>query len=346
MRRRKFLLTSGSTVLSSNVLTSLQKPVVGVDFNLSAVPDRSPKNIDSVLLRFENFNLTPFYLDESITMDVTFEFNIDGKSPVTRSVTGLSFVNGEEINLAKIRDRTGKDVSNIIIDPLNNSESRIDGDININIDHPDISDGFYNRSFEISKESITDDFDDDSLNTSKWSFIGDGASFTESSNQIELISNSSARPYLRTDSGAVDGENGGSVNVGSRAKINNNGIFGQIKIYGWWDGNYDGKYDTPVNAVGLYADDSSSNAEIRIFEGGSARSPDSTSVSGLNSYTDWETDISGNFSDFDVTVYKDGSQILSKSNLTFTPTNNSPYVAVSARETESTTSFDNINISI
>jgi hypothetical protein len=348
MRRRKFLLASGSTALSGNVLTSLQRPALGLDFKLSYIPDRKPKNIDSILIRFQDFYLTPLYLDDRISMDIEVEFDIESKSSVTKSITDLSFTNGEKINISKIRERTGVDLSKIVIDGLNSSGSRIDGSIYVKVSHPDVSNKLYNRSFEISKKSITDDFDDGSLNTSKWSFIGDsvGASFIESSSQIKLISNSKTRPYLRTNSKVINGENGNAVNLRSRAKINKDGVFGQIQMYGWWDGNYEGKFETPVNAVGFHVDDIDSVGEIRIIEGGSRRSPASTSVSGLNSYSNWEIDLSGNFSNFDVTVYKDESQILSVSDLTFAPTNNSQYVAVSARETESTTSFDEVDISI
>lgn len=154
MKRREFLLATGCTILSGSAIGSSQRPAVGLEFQLSAVPDEKPTNIDSILVKFTSFKITPLYLDESSGLDITVELDIEGEPPITKSVSGLSFTNGRTIDRAKIQDKSEKDLSQVVIDELDKSGSNLQGDIYVRVNHPDISERTYNQSVEINQSNV------------------------------------------------------------------------------------------------------------------------------------------------------------------------------------------------
>lgn len=153
MNRRKFLLASGSTILTGSALGSFRRPALGLELELSAVPNREPKNIDSLLIEFTNLEITPFYLDEGLGLDITVKLDIEGEDPVEKSVSGLSFANGQTIDKEKIQT-AGKDLSQIVIDGLDKSGSNLRGNIFVRVSHEDISAQTYNKSFNINRGNI------------------------------------------------------------------------------------------------------------------------------------------------------------------------------------------------
>lgn len=66
MERRKFLLATGSAVLSGATLGVTQKPSFALEFELSGIPNRNPSNVNSILVQFSRFKLTPRYVDYKI----------------------------------------------------------------------------------------------------------------------------------------------------------------------------------------------------------------------------------------------------------------------------------------
>lgn len=70
MKRREFLLASGSAILTGTAIGSLQRPALGLEFEISAVPSKKPMNIDSILIEFTNFDMTPTYLDERMNHEI------------------------------------------------------------------------------------------------------------------------------------------------------------------------------------------------------------------------------------------------------------------------------------
>lgn len=158
MERRKFLLASGSAVLAGNGIGLLQRPVLGLEFELSATPNRDPSNVDSILIEFTDLKIMPNYLDESTGIDIKAELDIENRKPVEKTVSGLSFNNGEIIDADTIKRRSGEDLSFLSVDELNKSTS-LGGDIRILVSHPDISDKSYQKRFTISQTNIIDNFE-------------------------------------------------------------------------------------------------------------------------------------------------------------------------------------------
>lgn len=114
MERRRFLVASGSTILAGTALNSLQRPAVGLDFEISTVPNRKPSDVDSILIEFTNLEITPSYLDDSEDLGIKIELDIDGKDPITKTVSSLSFTNNQTIDSSYISSETGTDLSQTV----------------------------------------------------------------------------------------------------------------------------------------------------------------------------------------------------------------------------------------
>lgn len=347
MKRRNFIVTSTGLLGLGSLSNAIGgQSAIGISFSIPQKFTPSQVQNNNVVVTISDITIKTTNISDissDIILDLQLYTDTDNLRFASIKQYNLSLNSSDDIIRIpsvslNINSASNRDISNASLVKLR-----------LVANHPDITKEYSTETLVGSTKTITDDFDDGSLDTSKWRFIdpSGGASYMESSSRIKLVGGSGSRPYLRTESQIIDGANGNSINLESRAKINTEGNSGQIQMYGWWDGNYSGTYDTPVNAVGVHINDTSeNNADIRIYEGGSVRQLASTSVSGLNSYNNWELDLSGDFSNFTVTVYKDGDQILSESGLSFSPTNNSPYATVVAREVESTTSFDDLSITI
>jgi hypothetical protein len=160
MKRRKFLLATGSTILTGSTISSIQHPAIGLEFEISAVPNKQPSNIDSILIQFTSLKITPLYLDEDKRLDITVELDIEGESPVTKSASGLGFTNGKTIDRTKIKNEGGEDLSSVVIDGINESGDSLRGDICVRVDHPNISQKSYSKSFIIGQTDIIEDFED------------------------------------------------------------------------------------------------------------------------------------------------------------------------------------------
>lgn len=147
MKRRTFLLTSGSGVLAGATLSGLQRPAFGLDFELTSVPDRKPKNIDSIQIDFSRFNLTPQYVDDSEDATVNIRVVIGSYSEsISKSV---SFTNGSSVKLSDLRPEIP-----ISVDNINTSKVSVDGEIQITVEHKSIGTETYNQTFEISDNPL------------------------------------------------------------------------------------------------------------------------------------------------------------------------------------------------
>jgi hypothetical protein len=151
MKRRKLLLSSGSAILTGSMIGTLQKPVLGLDFELSEPPNQDPKNLDSVVVEFDEFQINSKYIDE----------NNDIK---TRAVVELNGNKTESEEKVTVENGVLKDISDkfnpIFIDGIDTSKEYIEGKVSIILEHPDISDS-YEESFSVSGSgipaSVTDD---------------------------------------------------------------------------------------------------------------------------------------------------------------------------------------------
>lgn len=164
MRRRRFIVATGSAVLAGSAINSVKRPALGLDFELSAVPDTDPSNVESIVINFEKLELTPKYLNDDEKIDITLRLDFGGSKVKSKEFNQIGFSNYERLNIQKIADRTGKDASKIrsgSLDP--NSDSK--GKITVSVNHPDISET-YQKYFQInSYRGFWDDWADQPSDT-------------------------------------------------------------------------------------------------------------------------------------------------------------------------------------
>lgn len=147
MKRRSFLLTAGSAILSATGVRNLQKPAFGLEFELASVPDRDPSSVQSVLIDFSKFRLTPSYIDDSKEASIDINVSVDGHTGEASKTVGVT--NGEPVTSEDIRSETP-----IKLNGVSTSEDSISGEINIVVEHSSVGRKEYNQSFVISDNPI------------------------------------------------------------------------------------------------------------------------------------------------------------------------------------------------
>lgn len=147
MKRRKFLLASGSAVLSGTALSGLQRPVFGLEFELLTIPSTDASNIDSVLIDFGDFRLKPQYVDSSKDATISIEVVIGSYSnSISKSV---SVTNGQPVTASDLKSKIP-----ILLDSINTTKSSIDGEITIMVDHSSIGVEKYNQTFTVTDNPL------------------------------------------------------------------------------------------------------------------------------------------------------------------------------------------------
>lgn len=155
MERRKFLALSGSSVISGTAfLGSISSSGIAVEFQIGEVPDKNPRDVDSILIELEKLVMKPQYMDTSRVASVELILELS---------TGDKKVKDDNILL----DSNGSDLSNksefqqIKIEDVNNSSAdSIRGSIRIKLGHPDVSDEwvqFFTISESTSISTVTTD---------------------------------------------------------------------------------------------------------------------------------------------------------------------------------------------
>lgn len=148
MKRRKFLLASGSAILGSTGLYSnIQDPSVAVDFSLKTVNQTDPSSVEDVLVGFSKFNLYPQYIrsPESATITITVDIE-GGKNKQSSSDVLLT-------DRVKIDKSDLGSVIPITLSDVGTSDAFIYGSVEIRIDHPDVKDS-YRQRFAIGNSDI------------------------------------------------------------------------------------------------------------------------------------------------------------------------------------------------
>lgn len=144
MNRRRFVATSGSAVIGfSSFISEVNKPAVAVEFEITETPTKNPDNLDSLLLDFNKFKMIPRYVDENSEAEIKITLDIEGADPVS-STTNVQFKNGRKIS----KNDIGGSIP-VRIDGINSTETSLDAQVIIQINHPDISDS-YTQSFSIN----------------------------------------------------------------------------------------------------------------------------------------------------------------------------------------------------
>jgi hypothetical protein len=145
MRRRDFVLTSGSAILTGLATSNLHKPAVGINFELST-SDKDPSKVRSILVDFETLEITPQYLNENKNMNVQAKLEV-GNQTKTSDELQTSVKNGTTKQLEN-------DIDPIAIDGINTDNS-IRGTVTVLIDHPNIKDK-YAKTFTFASGNIPD----------------------------------------------------------------------------------------------------------------------------------------------------------------------------------------------
>lgn len=179
MKRRRFLLSSGSAVLTGTSITTLSyEPSLGTGFTITGVDaNRDLSNVDSIRVSFETLKITPYYLDESEDLDVTVSLQVGSSDPNIKRTTISSnqLENGKE-------HRLSGDIGGVLIDDLKLSgQNYVSGSVVIRANHPDIS-SRYEKTFKIRDLGIKliDGFEDEDLSE----YFGSTSRASISSNRV------------------------------------------------------------------------------------------------------------------------------------------------------------------
>lgn len=146
MRRRNFLLASGSTILTGSSTGILNKPSIGVEFDISGTPTENPSNVRSIFISFDTLSIEPRYIDtkESARVEVLLEVDNYG---VDTQESFITLHNGREKDISSEFDP-------LVVDGINaDNQSYISGTVSVEIDHPSIKDT-YDRRFNINDNLI------------------------------------------------------------------------------------------------------------------------------------------------------------------------------------------------
>lgn len=142
MRRRGFLLATGSALLGSSGLGG--KPTVGLEFEAVNVEQQDPSSIDSVMVDFKTFELLPQYVDESADASITFILDLEDHNRVSETVESVSLTNGEKTTYSDVQGELP-----IVKNGVESSDNILTGQIIIRVDHPSVSDS-YQELFSIT----------------------------------------------------------------------------------------------------------------------------------------------------------------------------------------------------
>lgn len=131
------------------------------------------------------------------------ELDVEDENPIIKSVSGISFSNGQTVDSTYIKSKTEKDLSQVFTDNLDNSNLR--GDVYVRVDHPNISQQSYRQSFEINQSNIIDDFEDGDI--------------SEYSGDTSVFSVSSSDPYEGTYHSVADSSSNNTHEMVNRTDL-------------------------------------------------------------------------------------------------------------------------------
>lgn len=164
MNRRRFSLLAGSTVLSSATLGSSTRGSVGVEFNISQVPQSDPSNVDILVVELNKLDLIPQYLDDTESLTVSASVNLDGVDSRMRTAD-VGFDNGVKTTLDDIEDDE-PNFRYFKFNPAGTDSNVLKGSIDITVRSSEIDES-YTQVFYISGSGVFHDkFEDQSF--SEW----------------------------------------------------------------------------------------------------------------------------------------------------------------------------------
>lgn len=164
MKRRNFVSASVSTVLSGVATSSLQRPAVGLNFEISE-PYKDPSKVNSLSLYFETLEITPRYLDGSDPITVQAEIETNKYGTAESNKHDITFENG-------VTEELSEKINPMVIDEID-ADSEISGSVTVKVKHPNIEEA-YIQDFGISDIRIPNSAE------SYWSLSsGSGTTFND-----------------------------------------------------------------------------------------------------------------------------------------------------------------------
>jgi hypothetical protein len=231
MKRRDFVVASGSAILSGYLIDNSNKPVFGAKFELTS-ENADPAKTQSVLLKFNRLRITPQYLDDNENLQVRVIVKFEDGTKKIKTADQISFENGQKIGLQEIQSRSSVDLSSILVDGISTSKSIFEGNVTIEVSHPQTGKKDYNRRIQLSETStIVDDFEDGNL--SEYSVVDSGTTST-----IKVQSNT----YYTGNNALQMTDSSGTPAVASMSGLESYPKAGDTFSYHW--------YYTGSNAVG------------------------------------------------------------------------------------------------
>lgn len=150
MKRRSFILSSGGAVVLS--LGGVRRPSMAVSLTVNNIESKNPSSIDSIQAEFSTFNFTPKYVDSSEPV------NISARLEVTDGSQSWNGNDSAEIN--SYSNGVKNDVSNRlspVVKDISTTDSVIDGELVIDLTHPNLETQTYRQTFSISEPSFLAD---------------------------------------------------------------------------------------------------------------------------------------------------------------------------------------------
>jgi hypothetical protein len=140
MKRRSFLVLSGSSVFMTGSTNLFQDPALGLDFELSGIPNKNPEDIRSILVRFKEIEIDPQYFEKTEEANIKVILRIENTQAkeVEKKVQikNQEILSKEDIGIKKIG------ISGL---NLSQNKSSLRGEVEIKIESPSISKSYVNK---------------------------------------------------------------------------------------------------------------------------------------------------------------------------------------------------------
>lgn len=162
MKRRRFLLGSVSSVLTGATVFG-GRPVLGVTFDVYQPKDLDAKKVDSILISFENFTITPRYLNDDEDIELSIKATTENGNSEQKTAD-VGFTNDSLIDEENIQDVGGQDLTQLHITGVNATDSFLSGEVIVQVNHPSIQSRTFRRQFIVSPSEIPPD------GVSRWTF--------------------------------------------------------------------------------------------------------------------------------------------------------------------------------
>lgn len=300
MKRRKFLLASGTAILGSSAINSAsQQPAFALNFDLVGIEDLQPSEIDSILIDFQNFELIPKYADETSDATITITLSIEGEETSNRQT--VSVTNGTPITKSDLGNATP-----IVENNIPTSKNAVNGEIRIEIEHNSFTEE-YKRTFTITE--------DQKLNglvghwpLHEWSGV---ANDIQSGNDAQVNGNTTQGIYGRggLTSYLFDGD-GDYLNIGQPSELD----VDYVTVSAWINPNVTKSYSTSNRTI--FGDDwngtsitliytKSSEAVSMTINRGDEDLSAKTATSSIPNNSGWHH-VAGVFDGESITLYING----------------------------------------